>query len=126
MRRMLLLCCAVAIGPLAAQVDRATLVGTVTDATGVKDPRQEAALRLIISTDSIAEFRVNASLYSAESGSGMGGQVHLVSKTGSNQWHGGAFEYLRNSALDARTIFDGPKLPPFKLNQFGANLAGRS
>lgn len=42
------------------------------DATGVKDPRQEAALRLVISTDSIAEFRVNSTLYSAESGSGAG------------------------------------------------------
>ncbi|HZT36717.1 MAG TPA: carboxypeptidase-like regulatory domain-containing protein, partial [Bryobacteraceae bacterium] len=45
------------------------------DATGVKDPRQESALRLVISTDSIAEFRVNSTLYSAESGSGAGGQV---------------------------------------------------
>ena len=52
------------------------------DSTGVKDPRQEAALRLIISTDSIAEFRVNSTLYSAESGSGAGAQVNLVSKSG--------------------------------------------
>lgn len=49
------------------------------DATGVKDPRQEAALRLVISTDSIAEFRVSASLYTAESG-GAGANVSLVSK----------------------------------------------
>ncbi|MGH9659130.1 MAG: carboxypeptidase-like regulatory domain-containing protein, partial [Bryobacteraceae bacterium] len=46
------------------------------DATGVKDPRQEAALRLVISTDSIAEFRVNSTLYSADSGSGAGAQVN--------------------------------------------------
>src|ERR1051326_5226505 len=49
------------------------------DATGVKDPRQESALRLVISTDTIAEFRVNSTLYSAESGSGAGGQVNIVS-----------------------------------------------
>ncbi len=94
------------------------------DNTAVKDPTYGSNVRLVVSMDSIAEFKVSSSLYSAESGSGMGGQVHLVSKTGSNEWHGGVFEYLRNSALDARTIFDGPTLPPFKLNQFGGNLGG--
>jgi hypothetical protein len=74
--------------------------------------------------DSIAEFRVSSSLYSAESGNAIGGQVHLVSKSGSNAFHGGLFEYFRNNALDARTVFDGPELPPFRLNQFGANLGG--
>ena len=47
------------------------------DATGVKDPRQDSAARLIISSESIAEFRVSSSLYSAESGTGAGGQVQL-------------------------------------------------
>jgi hypothetical protein len=93
------------------------------DATGVKDPRQESALRLIISTDTIAEFRVNSSLYSAESGSGAGGQVNLVSKSGSNDFHGSLFEFLRNDYLDARNPFDTSK-QPFRLNQFGGNLGG--
>ena len=56
------------------------------DATGVKDPRQEAALRLVISTDTVAEFRVNTTLYSAESGGGAGGQVNIVSKSGTNNF----------------------------------------
>ena len=56
------------------------------DATGVKDPRQDSAARLIISSESIAEFRVGSSLYSAESGAGAGGQVQLISKTGTNQF----------------------------------------
>jgi len=94
------------------------------DATGVKDPRQEAALRLIISTDAIAEFRVNASLYTAESGAGSGAHVSLVSKSGTNEFHGSLFEFLRNDKLDARNFFDGERKPPFRLNQFGGNLGG--
>ena len=93
------------------------------DATGVKDPRQEAALRLVISTDSIAEFRVNASLYSAELGGGAGANVSLVSKSGTNEFHGSLFEFVRNDKLDARNFFDAAK-PAFRLNQFGGNLGG--
>jgi hypothetical protein len=93
------------------------------DATGVKDPRQEAALRLVISTDSIAEFRVNSTLYSAESGSGAGGQVNVVSKSGTNSFHGSLFEFFRNDKLDARNPFDTSK-QPFRLNQFGGNIGG--
>ena len=94
------------------------------DNTAIKDPTFGSNARLVVSMDSIAEFRVSSSLYSAESGNALGGQVHLVSKTGSNEFHGSLFEYLRNSAFDARTVFDGPRLPPFRLNQFGANLGG--
>lgn len=94
------------------------------DATGIKDPRQEGNLRLVISTDSIAEFRVNSLPFTAESGVGGGAQINLVSRTGSNQFHGSAYEFLRNSAVDARRPFDGADPPPFRLNQFGANLGG--
>ncbi len=93
------------------------------DATGVKDPRQEAALRLVISTDSIAEFRVNSTLYSAESGSGAGAQVNLVSKSGTNEFHGSLFEFLRNERMDSRNPFDTSK-QPFRLNQFGGSFGG--
>ncbi len=94
------------------------------DATGIKDPRQEGNLRLVISTDSIAEFRVNSLPFTAEGGVGGGAQINLVSKTGTNEFHGSAYEFFRNSALDARRPFDGPEPPPFRLNQFGANLGG--
>ena len=93
------------------------------DATGVKDPRQEAALRLVISTDTIAEFRVNSTLYSADQGGGAGGQVNVVSKSGTNQFHGSLFEFFRNDKLDARNPFDTSK-QPFRLNQFGGNIGG--
>src|SRR6266508_2868178 len=91
------------------------------DSTGVKDPRQEASLRLVISMDSISEFRVNSTLYSADSGGGAGGQVQVVSRNGTNKFRGSVFEYLRNDAFDARVFVDPGELPPFRMNQFGAN-----
>jgi hypothetical protein len=94
------------------------------DATGVKDPRQEANLRLNISLDSIAEFRVSSGLYNAESGNGAGAQMNLVSKSGTNTFHASAFEFFRNDKLDARRPIDAAK-PPFRLNQFGGNAGGR-
>ncbi len=94
------------------------------DSTGVKDPRQEANLRLVISTDSISEFRVNSTLYGADSGSGAGGQVQVVSRSGSNNFNGSVFEFLRNNIFDARVFTDPGKLPPFRLNQFGGRLGG--
>ncbi|MFB3903331.1 MAG: TonB-dependent receptor domain-containing protein [Acidobacteriota bacterium] len=94
------------------------------DNTAIKDPTYGSNIRLVVSMDSIAEFKVSSSLYSAESGGGMGGQVHLVSKSGTNDFHGGLFEYVRNDIFDARTVFDGPELPPFRLNQFGGNIGG--
>jgi hypothetical protein len=95
-----------------------------TDATGVKDPRQEGNLRLVISLDSIQEFRVSSSMYSAEGGGGGGALINLVSKSGTNEFHGSAFWFVRNSYFDARRVFDGPAPPPFRLNQYGANLGG--
>ena len=95
------------------------------DSTGIKDPRQEGNLRLVISTDSIAEFRVNSLPFTAEGGVGGGAQVNLVSKTGTNDFHGSAYEFFRNSKLDARRPFDGANPPPLRLNQFGGNVGGR-
>jgi hypothetical protein len=66
------------------------------DATGVKDPRQDSAARLIISSESIAEFRVSSSMYSAESGTGTGGQVQLISKKGTNQFMGTTYNFMRH------------------------------
>jgi hypothetical protein len=95
------------------------------DSTGIKDPRQEGNMRLVTSMDSIAEFRVNSLPFTAEGGVGGGAQINMVSKSGSNEFHGSAFEFFRNSALDARRPFDGVNPPPFRLNQFGGNLGGR-
>jgi hypothetical protein len=93
------------------------------DATGVKDPKQESAARLIISMDSIAEFRVSAAQYSAEVGNAGGGQVQLLSKSGTNRFRGSVYDFLRNNSFDS-PAFGDTTTAPFRLNQFGANLGG--
>jgi hypothetical protein len=94
------------------------------DTSGVQEQTQKAETRLSISLDSIAEFRVASSVYTAESGSAGGAQVNVVSKTGTNDLHGTLYDYLRNDKLDTRSPFDASNIPPFRLNQFGAQLAG--
>ena len=94
------------------------------DATGVKDPRQDSDARLIISSESIAEFRVSSTLYSAESGTAAGGVVQLISKTGTNKYRGTAFDFVRNDRFDARPFGTVGDMPPFTLNQFGLNVGG--
>jgi hypothetical protein len=95
------------------------------DATGVKDPRTEASLRLVMSTEAISEFRVSSTSFSADAGTGAGAQVNLVSKSGANQFQGSVFEYFRDEALDERRVLDPlPTEPPFRLNQYGFSLGG--
>src|SRR5438105_5134186 len=94
------------------------------DATGVQERTQKADARLNISLESIAEFRVESAVYTAESGGSGGAQVNAVSKTGTNVLHGATFEFFRDNALDARSPFDPSEIPPFRMNQFGANLGG--
>lgn len=94
------------------------------DTSGVQEQTQKADTRLNIALDAIAEFRVSTSNYTAETGSAGGAQVNVVSKTGTNEYHGSTFYALRNDALDARSPFDGPALPPFTLHQFGASFGG--
>jgi hypothetical protein len=93
------------------------------DATSVRN-QSESKSRLMISEDAISEFRVNTQLSTAETGGATGGQVEVATKSGTNQLHGSAFEYLRNNALDSRSPFDGATLPPFHMNQFGGSLGG--
>jgi hypothetical protein len=79
----------------------------------------------LLGVDAVREFNVVENTYGAEYGKRPGGQISLVSMSGSNQLHGAMFEFLRNSALDARNPFDQtPGPPPFKRNQFGGSLSG--
>src|SRR5215831_9692376 len=94
------------------------------DSSGVQEQTQKADTRLNIALDAIQEFRVSTSNYTAESGAAGGAQINVVSKKGTNQFHGGSFYALRNDALDSRSPFDGSTLPPFTLHQFGASLGG--
>jgi hypothetical protein len=82
-----------------------------------------AVLGTTLGVEAIAEFSAQTNTYSAQFG-GAGVAINAVTKSGTNQFHGSAFEYLRNSALDARSFIDGPELPSFKRNQFGGSLGG--
>ena len=105
-------------------IDDANYTFDGIDNNGVQEQTQKAETRLNIALDSIAEFRVSTAVYTAESGAAGGVQVQVVSKTGTNQFHGSTFYSLRNDALDARSPFDGSTIPPFTLHQFGANFGG--
>ncbi len=81
--------------------------------------------------DGIKEFKVITSNFTAEYGMTMGSQMAMVSKNGTNQFHGDAFEFLRNSALDSRQLFDlpasalnGKRLPEFQKNNYGGSFGG--
>ncbi len=105
-------------------IDDANYTFDGIDNNGVQEQTQKAETRLNIALDSIAEFRVSTAVYTAESGAAGGVQVQVVSKTGTNQYHGSTFYALRNDALDARSPFDGSTIPPFTLHQFGASFGG--
>jgi hypothetical protein len=74
--------------------------------------------------DAIEEFNYQASNYSAAFGNVDGGVINITTRSGSNKFHGGVWEYFRNNVLDGRNYFDGPEKPPFRQNQFGASLGG--
>ncbi len=82
--------------------------------------------RLQSSLENVQEFRVESSNYPAEFGTGTGGQISVITKSGGNQFHGAVFEYFRNDALDAANFFDNiiGKKAPLRLNQFGGSLGG--
>src|SRR3990172_7568734 len=82
-----------------------------------------SAAGVLLGVETLREFRVLTSNYSAEYGRVSGGIINAVTKSGTNDIHGNVFEYLRNSALDARNFFDADK-PAFKRNQFGGTVGG--
>ncbi len=85
---------------------------------------QEGARVTRSSLDSIQEIDFTNSGYSAEKGYSLGPQMNVITKSGSNNLHGTAFEFLRNDAFDAKDYFDTGKVAPLRLNQFGGNLGG--
>src|SRR3989449_3587022 len=83
------------------------------------------ASRQLLGVEAVREFNVLTDTYGAENGKRAGGQITVVTSSGTNQVHGSGFEELRNSALDARNFFDDTiGTPPFKRNQFGGALGG--
>ena len=93
------------------------------DATGILRQSQKLDLRVQLSSESIAEFRAQAAVYPAQYGGTTGGQIDVVSKTGTNRFHGSVYEFFRNDVLNARALFSTSQLP-LRLNQFGGSLGG--
>ncbi len=101
------------------------------DASRVDQPYMsngfERGARLLTgSLDTIAEFRVQTSNYRAEYGRAAGSYINIATKTGSNAFHGDAFDYFRNNFLDARNFFNTVAKPQaeYRFNDFGANIGG--
>ncbi len=96
------------------------------------DTTGSSSIGTTLGVDGIQEYRVLTNSFNAEYGQKMGSQMIIVSKGGTNQFHGDVFEFLRNSSLDARNEFDlppsrqpsGKRLPPFRRSQFGGSLGG--
>ena len=74
--------------------------------------------------DSIAEFRILTNNYDAEYGNYAGGQINVITKSGTNDWHGNAFEFLRNTVLDSANFFDHGQRGSYNQNQFGGTFGG--
>ncbi len=82
-----------------------------------------SALGVNLGVDSVEQFSVLTSNYPAQYGRSSGGVINAVTRSGTNDFHGDVYEFLRNSALDARNFFDA-NVPPFRRNQFGGSLGG--
>src|SRR5215471_14381131 len=78
----------------------------------------------LLGVEAVREFNVLRDSYGAEYGKRPGAQVTIVTQSGTNQFHGSVYEFLRNNALDAANYFDQGSAPPFQRNQFGAAVGG--
>jgi len=105
-------------------LDGTNVMGFFDDSTG------NPALGTALGVDAIQEFKVETNNFSPEYGRAGASVINAISRSGSNQFHGNVFEFLRNSALDARNFFDqpvapgAPAKPSFERNQFGGSVGG--
>jgi Carboxypeptidase regulatory-like domain len=109
-------------GNLSIHGQRESSNGFIVNGIDVQE-HMNGGTSIIPNLDSIEEFRVLTNNFDPEYGNYNGGMITVVSKAGSNAFHGGAFEFFRNTALDARGYFD-PTRSAFKQNQFGGTLGG--
>ncbi len=88
--------------------------------------RLTLSITLRPSVESVREFKIQTNLFSADQGRNSGATVNVVTKSGTNEWHGSAYEFLRNDAMDAKNFFTRPgaNIPAWRQNQFGASLGG--
>ena len=97
-----------------------------SDINDASNTTPTSAAGVMLGVDTLREFRVLANAYSAAYGQSAGGVVSAVTKSGTNQLHGSMFEFIRNSAVDAKNFFDShiAPIPPLRRNQFGAEADG--
>ncbi len=109
---------------------RPTYNNITLDGTDVNDPTYNippgGAAGAFLGVEAIREFRILTNTMSAEYGRNAGAAINAVTKSGTNELHGSLFEFLRNSALDAKNFFDlaNQPIPHFSRNQFGGTLGG--
>lgn len=113
----------------AVRFDGIEASGIVDASPGVVGGELVSPFKLQSSLENVQEFRVESNTYAAEFGTGSGGQINVVTKSGSNALHGSVFEFLRNDKLDARNFFDrigpnGVNKLPLRMNQFGGSVGG--
>ncbi|MGH9351154.1 MAG: carboxypeptidase regulatory-like domain-containing protein, partial [Terriglobia bacterium] len=97
------------------------------DGSDVNDSGSNLTLLNVPSIDALQEFTLERSTYDAQYGRSGGGQVNVVTKSGTSQFHGDAYEFFRNDALDANTFFLNSAhsaVPPFRYNDFGFTVGG--
>ncbi len=109
--------------------------GIIDAMPGVANGENNTPFKLQASLENVQEFRVESSAYPAEFGTGTGGQVNVITKSGSNDFHGALFEYARRDKWDSKNYFDDLRNPdgsvqspgqksPLSLNQFGGSMGG--
>jgi Carboxypeptidase regulatory-like domain/TonB dependent receptor len=108
---------------------RPNQISFVLDQTDINDGNNNtpgSVSGVLLGVDTLQEFRVLTNGYSAEYGRSAGGVISAVTRAGDNQWHGSVFEFVRNSAFDAKNFFDpaDQKIPHFARNQFGGVFSG--
>ncbi|HEX4770919.1 MAG TPA: hypothetical protein VH351_08830, partial [Bryobacteraceae bacterium] len=104
---------------------RETANGFMVNGSNVEEGRNNGAA-IIPNLDSIEEFRIITNNFDAEYGNYSGGQVNVVTKSGTNGFHGSGFEFLRNTSFDAKNYFSLPTdpTPVYRQNQFGGTFGG--
>ncbi|HKS80434.1 MAG TPA: carboxypeptidase regulatory-like domain-containing protein [Candidatus Acidoferrales bacterium] len=97
------------------------------DGADINDSGSNSTLLNVPSVDALSEFTLERSTYDAQYGRSGGGQVNVVTKSGTNQFHGDAYEFVRNDVFDANEWFNkqaGNAKPPFRYNDFGYTVGG--
>jgi hypothetical protein len=108
------------------RLDGIEATSIIDSSPGNLNGEMTSLFRLQQSLEAVQEFRVDSSSYPAEMGTGTGGQISFITKSGSNRVHGSMFDYVRNDYFDARNAFN-PRTtgnPKFRLNQFGGSISG--